>query len=149
MKKSIRAAKILEQRRIDDSSKGRVVQGAVGQEDTEPINRPKTRADCPIERPCPFVGCRYHLFADVTPSGNLKINFVGDDNAAWHNRQTCALDVAEASEGEGLTLEEVGIALNLTRERVRQIEAAGLEKLKELLGHDFLGSPDWSGYDDE
>jgi len=40
---------------------------------------------------------------------------------------TCALDVAENG---GLTLEEVGHILNLTRERVRQVEVAGVEKLK-------------------
>ncbi|MCK5719477.1 MAG: RNA polymerase sigma factor RpoS [Thiomargarita sp.] len=35
--------------------------------------------------------------------------------------------------GEVLTLEEIGIELNLTRERVRQIQLAALKALKELL----------------
>jgi hypothetical protein len=33
------------------------------------ISRPKTRADCRAEaRPCPWVGCRYHLLADIADS---------------------------------------------------------------------------------
>jgi DNA-directed RNA polymerase sigma subunit (sigma70/sigma32) len=42
--------------------------------------------------------------------------------------QTCALDVASRG---GVTLEEVGDILNLTRERIRQVEVMGLEKLRE------------------
>ena len=36
---------------------------------------------------------------------------------------------------EGLTLNEVGKTMNLTRERVRQIEAKALIKLREMLSH--------------
>lgn len=35
--------------------------------------------------------------------------------------------------GEGATLEQVGIVLGLTRERIRQIEAQALDKLRQLL----------------
>ncbi len=41
--------------------------------------------------------------------------------------QTCSLDVAQAG---GLTLEEVGRIMNLTRERIRQVEAHGIDKLR-------------------
>ena len=41
---------------------------------------------------------------------------------------TCALDIADRG---GVTLEEVGEILNLTRERIRQVEVMGLEKLRE------------------
>jgi DNA-directed RNA polymerase sigma subunit (sigma70/sigma32) len=42
---------------------------------------------------------------------------------------TCALDIADRG---GITLEEVGEIMNLTRERVRQVETAGLAKLAAL-----------------
>jgi DNA-directed RNA polymerase sigma subunit (sigma70/sigma32) len=39
------------------------------------------------------------------------------------------LDVADRG---GVTLEEIGEILNLTRERIRQVESRGLEQLREL-----------------
>ena len=45
------------------------------------------------------------------------------------------LDVAARG---GMTLEEVGEILNLTRERIRQVEATGLQKLLELTGDNEL-----------
>ncbi|MCS6858107.1 MAG: DNA-binding protein [Sandaracinaceae bacterium] len=91
--------------------------------------RPKTRADClKMERPCPFVSCKYHLYLDVHPvRGAIKINFT--DIEVWEMAETCALDVADRG---GITLEEVGEIMNLTRERVRQVETAGLAKLAAL-----------------
>jgi hypothetical protein len=91
--------------------------------------KPKTRADCiDMERPCPFVSCKYHLYLDVHPvRGSIKINFT--DIEVWEMTETCALDVADRG---GITLEEVGEIMNLTRERVRQVETAGLAKLAAL-----------------
>jgi hypothetical protein len=43
--------------------------------------------------------------------------------------ETCALDVADRG---GTTLEEVGAIMNLTRERIRQVEVKGLAKLEAL-----------------
>jgi RNA polymerase primary sigma factor len=42
--------------------------------------------------------------------------------------------------GPGQTLEEVGKSFNLSRERVRQIEAAALKKLRSLSEERDLGS---------
>ncbi len=86
-------------------------------------HRPSRRNDCrDATRPCPFVGCRYHLYLDVNPlTGNLKLNFPGME--VWQMPFSCALDVAEMG---GRTLEEVGQILNMTRERVRQLEASAL-----------------------
>jgi hypothetical protein len=90
--------------------------------------RPRTRKECLQKgRPCLFVSCKHHLYLDVNPeTGSIKLNF--PDREVWELRETCALDVAERG---GLTLEEVGEILNLTRERIRQVEAAGLKKLLE------------------
>ncbi len=91
------------------------------------VDRPKSRAECQnMERPCPFVSCEHHLYLDVNPqSGAIKLNFPHLE--VWEMKETCALDVAERN---GITLEEVGEIMNLTRERVRQVEVRGLLKLK-------------------
>lgn len=91
--------------------------------------RPTTRAECvDMERPCPFVSCKYHLYIDVHPvRGSIKINF--PDLEVWEMTETCALDIADRG---GITLEEVGEIMNLTRERVRQVETQGLAKLQAL-----------------
>jgi hypothetical protein len=91
--------------------------------------RPKVRADCEgAERPCAFVSCKYNLYVDVNPrTGSVKLNF--PDKELWELEHTCALDVADK---QGITLEEVGVIMNLTRERVRQLETRGLTKLRVI-----------------
>jgi hypothetical protein len=99
--------------------------------------RPAHRGHCANgPRPCPWVACKFHLYLDVNPeTGTIKLNF--PDLEPWEMKETCALDVADRG---GITLEEVGEILNLTRERIRQVEVFGLEKLKieysDLLGDD-------------
>jgi hypothetical protein len=95
------------------------------------IPRPTSRAECKEEmRPCPWVACKHHLYLDINPeTGSIKINF--PELEPWEMTHTCALDVAERG---GITLEEVGEIMNLTRERIRQVEVRGLLKLK-------MGSP--------
>ena len=97
--------------------------------------RPKMRGECAeMERPCPFVACKYHLYIDVHPvRGSIKINF--PDVEVWEMTDTCALDIADRG---GITLEEVGQIMNLTRERVRQLETQGLAKLQDIDGVDRL-----------
>ena len=93
------------------------------------VPRPQTRADCAGgERPCPFVSCKHHLYLDVSArTGAIKLNF--PDLEVWEMTETCALDVADRG---GTTLEEVGAIMNLTRERIRQVEVKGLAKLQAL-----------------
>ena len=97
--------------------------------DVEDIARPKLREDCAQgERPCPFVSCKHHLYLDVSArTGAIKLNF--PDLEVWEMTETCALDVADRG---GTTLEEVGAIMNLTRERIRQVEVKGLAKLEAL-----------------
>jgi hypothetical protein len=97
--------------------------------DVEEGERPRTRAECAEgERPCPFVSCQHHLYLDVSArTGAIKLNF--PDLEVWQMTETCALDVADRG---GTTLEEVGAIMNLTRERIRQVEVKGLAKLAAM-----------------
>jgi hypothetical protein len=97
--------------------------------DVEDVQKPRTRAECiGSERPCPFVSCKHHLYLDVSArTGAIKLNF--PDLEVWEMTETCALDVADRG---GTTLEEVGAIMNLTRERIRQVEVKGLAKLQAL-----------------
>ncbi len=86
--------------------------------------RPKTRA-----------ACSFHLYLDVNPrNGHIKYNF--PDRELWDLDETCALDVADRG---GITLEDVGLAMNLTRERVRQVEATAQARLRA--DHPNLNEP--------
>jgi hypothetical protein len=91
--------------------------------------KPATRSECAgAERPCPYVSCKYHLYLDVsTRTGAIKLNF--PDLEVWEMNETCALDVADRG---GTTLEDVGAIMNLTRERIRQVEVRALAKLEAL-----------------
>jgi len=91
--------------------------------------KPRTRAECAEgPRPCPFVSCKYHLFIDVSSkTGAIKLNF--PDLEVWEMNESCALDVADRG---GTTLEDVGAIMNLTRERIRQLEVKALAKLNAV-----------------
>lgn len=92
---------------------------------------PATRGECQWGfRPCPFVSCRWHLYLDVSPrTGSIKMNF--PDLEVWEMPPgaSCALDVADRG---GTTLEDLGAIMNLTRERIRQVEAISLTKIEAL-----------------
>jgi len=97
--------------------------------------KPKARAECAEgPRPCPYVSCKHHLFIDVSPrTGAIKLNF--PDLEVWELGESCALDVADRG---GTTLEDVGAIMNLTRERIRQVEVKALAKLEALRDMSFL-----------
>jgi len=79
-------------------------------------------------RPCPYVACKYHLYLDVSPrTGAIKFNF--PDLEPEQLTETCALDVADRG---GHTCEQVGDLLNITRERIRQIEVAAFGRARRL-----------------
>lgn len=103
------------------------IQEGISLTDWMDVPRPATRSECVDgPRPCPFVACKYHLYLDVNPvTGSIKVNFPTKD--VWELEETCSLDIADRG---GITLEEVGAIMNLTRERIRQVEVAGLERLQ-------------------
>ncbi len=123
-RKGLRRSKTIALKKLTDEERLEI---ASVLEDLDAL-RPKDREDCRTsERPCPFVSCKYHLYLDVNPhTGSIKLNF--PDLEVWELAETCALDVADRG---GMTLEEVGELLNLTRERIRQVESTGLEKLRD------------------
>lgn len=100
----------------------------------ETPERPRTRGDCREGvRPCPFVGCRHHLYLDVLPSGAVIVNSEGE---VWDMKETCALDVADRGDH---TLDAVGEVLGCTREAIRLVEVQALVRFRRrsrFLAHD-------------
>lgn len=87
--------------------------------------RPSVRADCVDgPRPCVHVACKWNLYLDVNPRGNIMLNF--PDLEPHEMTESCALDLADRGPS---TLERVGDAMNFTRERCRQIANRALMKL--------------------
>jgi len=122
-RKGKRRSKTIPMKRL---SRDEILEGIKLSEDLE-YHRPKTRGEC-IDglRPCPYVSCVHHLYLDISlTTGSIKLNF--PDQEVWEMQESCALDVADRG---GTTLEEVGVIMNLTRERIRQLEARGLQKLQ-------------------
>ena len=109
--------------------------------------RPRTRRDCENGlRPCPYIGCRYNLYLDVTDAGSLKFNFPGLEPEEVPPEKSCCLDVVEDTNplpdgrppnGEAvLSLEQVGRLLGLTRERTRQIVQEVKQKIVSAIGEE-------------
>lgn len=123
-RKGLQRSKTIARKKLSDTERAELKSLLASIEE----DRPSHRSECRLgERPCPYVSCKYHLYLDVNPrTGSIKLNFPGLE--VWELTETCALDVADRG---GITLEEVGELLNLTRERIRQVEAKGLDKLRE------------------
>ena len=133
-RQGVRRSKTMSRKEMARDLRRRRALGLIDPEEEELIRtvetmRPRTRADCAkSERPCLFVSCKHHLYLDVNPeTGSIKLNF--PDKEIWELAETCALDVADRG---GITLEEVGGIMNLTRERIRQVETRGLLKLRTI-----------------
>jgi hypothetical protein len=98
-----------------------------------------TREALRRSRPCVFVSCTRNLYLDVSPqTGAIKLNLPDLEPEQMPARASCMLDVADL---DGQTLEQVGDVLNVTRERVRQVEVKALAKMKAA-GVDLR---DWYG----
>jgi hypothetical protein len=74
-----------------------------------------------FEEPCQELQCRYHIHSDARESQIASIPT---------QPVTCSLKLAGRG---GMTLEEIGGALGITRERVRQIEHRAVRRMDRLL----------------
>lgn len=101
------------------------------------LPRPSVRGDClpggiNEARPCPFILCKYNLYLDITKSGRVILNTRGDVGSQI---ETCALDVADKVHERGeSSLEDISFLLDVTPERVRQMEKTALVKIKRKMG---------------
>lgn len=89
--------------------------------------RPRTRAECP-SGPCPWYGCRHHVGLDLRGD---RVHLVVDPDDVTEETPTCSLTLAERG---GMTLEDVGQVMGVTRERIRQVEARALAKVRRRAG---------------
>lgn len=117
------------------SRNGRVIRLPVVPDPHAPP-RPVTRADCVDgPRPCPWVGCRHHLGADVTHAGGLALRFHDDPSELQHS---CVLDVAATGPKTEAEMAEI---LGVSTQRIRQIEYVALKKFQRAKGARELAEP--------
>lgn len=76
-------------------------------------------------RPCVFVSCKQSLFLDVSETGSIILNFPHLEPGEMPPHRSCALDLADRG---AMTLEDIAVVTNLTRERIRQVELRALIK---------------------
>jgi hypothetical protein len=99
--------------------------------------RCETRGECEDGyRPCPLVSCKYNLYLQVNPkTGTIAMQFPHLEPEEMPPEKSCVLDVA--AEGSH-SLDYIGTLLNMTRERVRQIEVKALQRaLKSKVSDDL------------
>jgi len=92
--------------------------------------RPRTRGECvDAPRPCPWVGCRYHLALEVSSTGALRLAFPRLE--PWELAETCSLDIADRGP---LSLEQIGSHLGVSREGARRTERRAMRILRVRRG---------------
>lgn len=93
--------------------------------------RPRTRGDCKGgPRPCPWAGCPHSLYGQMAMRDGKPIYQINQPaKELWERNDTCVLDVADRHRGD-VTLEDIGRMLDLTRERIRQIENKIYSKIR-------------------
>ena len=101
-------------------------------------DRPKTRGDCEKgPRPCPWVGCRHHLFLSPDSKGNLHFPYGRDEGALLEMSETCSLDVAARG---GQPLESLAKMYGQSRQNLDQIVGRAMAKLREAAGRMGTGN---------
>lgn len=96
------------------------------------VMRPRTRGDCADgPRPCPWVGCRHHLYLEIDRRGRPVTHHHVDPEDLDRLVDTCSLDVADrvSATGEQLDHESVAIRIGLSKQRSQQIEERTLRDI--------------------
>ena len=62
-------------------------------------------------------------------TGGMKVHILVEDLIEGKAENTCCLDLAWYG---GMTLEQVGQIMNVTRERIRQIESKAMKRIRNL-----------------
>lgn len=94
-----------------------------------PHLRPSTRGQCrEARRPCPFVGCRHHLYLEVKANGNMRLN---TRKPVWEMENTCSLDVAD--KGEFLSFPEIAAYFDVQDETIAKVLDSAVRKLQAAL----------------
>lgn len=93
---------------------------------------PKTRADCPKERPCVFIRCRYHLWLKLSQDREGRPRDGRRAPSVLHppSYTSCALDVAD--KGDTLTMGELGVLIGTCDEGARKVLKRALAKVSAL-----------------
>ena len=108
--------------------------------------RPRTRAECKDGiRPCPFVGCRYNLWCEVTENGSLVILNRDVDPTEVPPEASCALDIAdrvsgqelETGENQTMPMSEIGRIYGVGGGRIQQIVESALDHYLAAIGDSF------------
>lgn len=99
--------------------------------DDDPLPaRPRTRAECESSaRPCCFVSCKHSTYLNVDKkTGAIKLNFPFLEPEEMPMDASCVLDIAER---EGLTLEDTGAVMNVTKEAMSREQEIARNKAKK------------------
>lgn len=92
--------------------------------------------------PCPWVGCSRNTLLDVTETGSIKFRYAvraadGTVDVDWDRVRAFGLPTCtERVDPDGMTLDDLGAVLGVTRERIRQLETIALARLREVMDRD-------------
>jgi hypothetical protein len=110
----------------------RIVKEDISVNDNELKGRPLTRKDCAnVHRPCPWVGCKYNNFLDITEKGSIILRNDIECPTEMNPMESCILDIIDNNIKNGIEVchKYIGIMLHVSRERARQIEIEASDKL--------------------
>lgn len=98
---------------------------------------PKTRADCPTTRPCPFVRCYWNLWMRSSQDQPGRRHVGGDLPAStirFTTAHNCGADIADAVEaGAEIDVSQLAGMLGVSDRQVRRYTESALAKLPARL----------------